>query len=220
MKDHIFFLANVDAGGIIKAPIAAYKKQNNLSEEVDYNLGVTAKMLTNSSYSGITAKIDAAVVVIKSCNDAIIAASNGTGTAKQKNMAAYLMGNQMKILLTEIQIVGNADPSNAAINYEKVNCTFRTRAVHERDDLEVYHGEISGTFDLYINPPEGVYSVIWYYTLNPDDTRSWDLADFNYNSKGFLEGCAPGQYYYFKAKFKSSITGISDWTQIVKIMCL
>jgi hypothetical protein len=216
----ILMMAQVENSGIIRAPRAAFKKQVNLADLVNYFDAVTAAMLLNPSYAGITTKITAARGKIKDCHDAIVAQEQGTGTAKQKNMASYLMQNDMNTLLADIQVVGNNDIPNAVINYEKVDCIYRSRKSHERDELEVYHGDISGSLDMQIRVPEGNFSVVFFYTTDPSKEENWKFGDWNHNTSGHLDGLTKGVNYYIRARYKSTITGKSDWTPVVNIMCL
>ena len=213
-------MGSAEALGIVRAPRAAYKKQTQVSEKCDYFDGVTAAMLLNTLFSGITAKITAARTTILACRAAIIAVGAGTGTVKQRNLADYLMQNEMNTLLAEIQVIGNADIPHAIIIYESIDVIYRTRSKHERDELEVYHGDNSGSLDMQIRTPEGNFSVVFFITQDPTDENNWRMADFNHNSSGFVDGLKPGEYYHIRAKYKSTITGKSDWTEVIKIMCL
>ena len=163
----IIMMGMVETSGIIRAPRAAYKKQTNVSEMCDYFTGVTAAMLLNALYSGITTKITAAQAKITACRAAIQAVIAGSGTVKQRNQAEYLMQNEMNTLLVEIQIVGNNDIPNAVINYENIDVIYRTRKSHERDELKCIMVIFQARSICKSELPKAIFRLFFSLPLHP-----------------------------------------------------
>ena len=113
----------------------------------------------------------------------------------------------------------NADPVNGITHIVSLGISYRTRETYTRDDIEIRHGKLSGSFDLLVKKPKGDYAVIWFFTETPDVEASWKLADFSHNTHGYIEGLKRGTVYYFKARISSSIGGKSDWTVMIDIVC-
>jgi len=214
-------MSETTAADLLHVPQACYNAPQNVSAKADYNDGICDKMLLDSHYTGAATKINAAKGLISDFRDAILVAASGArGTVAARNVAEKLMENAMDVLLTEIQTVANGDPVNAITNITSLGVSYRVRQGYSRDSIEVKNGEISGSFDMYIKRPKGMFAVIFMVTTSPDNADSWKLADFSQNSHGFADGFKKGTTYYFKARYKSSKTGLSDWTVVVDIVCL
>ena len=208
------------AADILHVVEACYNEPQQVSAKRDYYDGICDKMLLDSHYSGLTAKITAAKGKVTAFGSAILVAASGAhGTVAARNVAEKLMTNAMDALLPDIQTVAYGDPVNAITNITSLGVSYRTRVGYTRNDLEIRHGEISGSFDMYIKKPRGNFAVIFMITTTPLDDASWKLADFSQNSHGYVSGLKPGTTYYFKSMHKSSKDGTSDWTIIVDKIC-
>ena len=223
MNDFIFFMMMMggELGGIIKAPEPFYEAPEQPSPRADYFDNVCTNMLADPAYAAKAAEIAAAQAIIVLFRDAILEAiPGGDGKVAARNVAQLNMDNEMDYLLPEIFKVGNSDPVNAIVHYQTIGVSWKTREGWEWDIIEVRNGKISGSFDLFVNPPEGRFAAMWWYTDKPEPLpEDWKFADFSHSARGYIEGLTPGTYYHFRAKTSSSVGGKTDWTQVIKIMC-
>ena len=206
--------------GLLDVPEACYNEPGQVSEKKDYYKSICGKLLLDIHYTAIAAKITAADGLVDAFGAAILVAATGAhGTVAARDVAQKKMTNAMDALLPDIQTVANNDPVNAITNITSLGVSYRTRVGYTRDSIEIKHGEISGSFDMYIKKPRGNFAVIFMITTTPLDDASWKLADFSQKSHGYVSGLKPGTKYYFKSMHKSSVDGTSDWTYIVDKIC-
>ncbi len=207
---------------IPKAPQPMYEPPTQVSARAAYYRNTVTKMQADSHYTAIAAKLTSAEGKIQDYEDAIAEAlSGGDGKVAARNVAEANCDIEMSYLLPDIYKVGNSNPMAATAHYESIGVSWKTRKGWEWDSIEARPGEISGSFNLFVTPPEGNFAVIWWYQSDPGlPEENWKIADFSHNAKGYIEGLKPGVYYYFRAKNSSSVTGKSDFTQVIKVMCV
>jgi hypothetical protein len=213
-------MSTIDSTGPVNAPTACFEEPTNVSAKVHYFKDYCTRMKSDSHYTGIVTKIDAGLVLITNFDDAIIAALSGTkGKVALRNTAEKKMKSSMKNLLSEVQVVCDNDPENAVSHIESLGISYRTREAVTKEDIEIRHGDISGSFVLLVRQPKGDFAVVWFFTTTPAVEDSWKMADFSHNTHGFINGLVRGTTYHFRAKISSSITGKTDWTHVVDILC-
>ncbi len=204
-----------DASQIVR-PIAAYHEKSNVSEKADYLEGSWLKMKVNTLYSAYVAYITTALGLIATFRTAIQAANaGGSGTVSARDAAELNVNIAKDKILSFIQEASDNDRPNGATIIESSDAYVVVRSGSEKDEFEVEHGVISGSFVLYHRPLEGRFAVLFMMST---DNIHWDVADFSHNSKGEVAGCTPGLKYYFKAK-TSSAEGKSGWTYVIDIIC-
>lgn len=205
----------------LKAPKACYEEPPNVSAKGDYYDDIFGRMLLDSHYSGITAKIDAAIVKVTNFKSAILVALSGAdGKVALRNNAEVLMRNDADSLLANVQDVANADPANAIANITSLGISYRTREPYTKEEIEVRYGVDSGSFILLIKKPTTIFAVIWMVTTTPTVESSWVVADFSHNAHGLVKGLTPATKYYFKARTSTAGNVKSAWTQIVDKICI
>jgi hypothetical protein len=206
--------------GSMKAPTARYNAPQNKSAKVHYYIGVCNKMLEDSRFSDSADKINDALSLIEKFRKAIIKAfTRAKGTKKARDVAEFKMKSKMNYLLGIIQEVADNDPEHAIALFESLGVSYKKRYPYHKDQLRVMNGRIRGTMDLQVKMPDGIFAVIWFYTIDPANEDSWKLADFSHTSKGSISGLIRTTTYYFRAKISSSETGKSDWSNVVEIIC-
>jgi hypothetical protein len=210
-----------ETSGIVRAPEPMFDAPQQPSARAAYYKNVCTKMHEDDRYDPVEAKITAAEGKIILFEKAIATAiPGGDGVVKARNVAELNTDIEMSYLLPDIYKVGNSDPMNATTHYETIGVSWKSRKGWEWEIIEARNGEISGSFDLFVRPPEGTFAVMWWVNDDPDMAADkWRFADFSHTARGYLDGCTPGKYYYFRAKNSSSVTGKSDWTQVIKVMC-
>ena len=223
MNDPIFFMMMMsgELGGIVKAPEPFYEAPEQPSPRADYFDNVCTNMLADTVYVPIAAEIAAAQAIIVLFRDAILEAiPGGSGKVAARNVAQLNMDNEMDYLLPEIFKVGNSDPVNAITHYQTIGVSWYEREGHKRPEIDVKHGDVSGSFYLYVGALKGHYAAMWWITTYPEFAEdNWKFADFSHHGKGYISGLTKGMTYYFRAK-TSSVEGKSDWTQVFEITCL
>ncbi len=198
----------------IKRPKAAYHEKSNVSEKADYLEGSWTKMKNNSLFISLVAYLTTALGYIATFRAAIQAAISGGGNTIAARDAAELNVDIAKDkILASIQEAADADLANAVTIIEGTDAYVITRKTSERELLEVEHGVLPGTFDLYCKPLACRFAVLFMIS---SDNIHWDVADFSHNSTGFIGGCTIGQKYYFKAQ-TSSAEGKSAWTYVLDV---
>jgi hypothetical protein len=213
-------MGSSETAGIIRAVKACYEEPQNVSAKADYFDGIDDKMLLDSHYTGIATEIGAAKGLIVEYRKAILkAAGGGEGLVAARMVAELNVTNAQDALLAKVQVVANGDPQNSIAHITSLGISYRTREGYTRADIEVRHGEVSGSFDLLVKRPDGDFAVVWFFTDKPEVADSWRMADFSHNTRGHIGGLKRGTTYYFKAMVSSSKTGKSDWTYIVDKVC-
>jgi hypothetical protein len=204
----------------MKTPIARFDEPYDKSAKADYYENVCNKMLADARFVEHKARINAALLSISNFRTAILEAmSRRKGKVQARNGAEVKMKNHMDFLLSKIQSVANQDPVNAIELYTGLGVTWKKRYPYNKKILKVTNGTFSGSFDLMIRRPKGVFAVVWFFTTDPSDENNWKFADFSHTTKGFIDGLVRGTTYYFRARISSSTTRKSDWTNSVDIIC-
>jgi hypothetical protein len=197
-----------------------YEPPSNVSEKANYYKGRALDMKDDTHFADVETDLDDALVLIGKLMTAIITAqSRKAGTVAARNVLDDQVCKKMDEFLPIAQKVVDGDPVNAITFITSLGLSYRKRQPVTKKDIEIRHGEVSGSFDLLVKKPKGNFAVVWVITTTPDDNKSWRLADFSQNTHGFIEDLDPGTIYYFKARVSSSVTGKSDWTGVVKKIC-
>lgn len=197
-----------------------YETPSNVSEKANYYKGRAQDMKDDTHFADVVTDLDDALVLIGKFQTAIVTAqSRKVGTVAARNVLDNQVCKKMDEFLPIAQKVVDDDPVNAITFITSLGLSYRKRQPVTRQDIEIRHGEVSGSFDLLVKKPKGDFAVVWVITTTPDDTKSWRLADFSHNTHGYIENLDPGTVYFFKARVSSSVDGKSDWTGIVKIIC-
>ena len=177
-------------------------------------------MKSDSNFTAVVTDLDAAIVLIgKFANAIVTAQSRKIGTVAARNAYLVQVRSTMNEFLPIAQKVVDNDPANAITFITSLGLSYTKREHVTKKEIEVRHGEVSGSFDLYVKKPKGNFAVVWFFTRNPEDEKSWQMADFSHNTHGFIENLEPGTVFFFRARVSSSVTGKSDWTGNVKIIC-
>jgi hypothetical protein len=204
----------------MKAPIARFDEPYDKSARADYYENVCKKMLTDARFAEHKVRINAALLSIADFRTAILEAmSKRKGKVQARNTAEVKMKNHMDFLLSKIQWAANNDDIHAKELFASLGVTYKKRFPYNKKILKVTHGKISGSFDLMIKRPKGVFAVVWFFTTDPSDENNWKFADFSHTTKGNIDGLVRGTTYYFRARISSSTTHKSDWTNLVDITC-
>ncbi|MEI6851899.1 MAG: hypothetical protein WCL06_03615 [Bacteroidota bacterium] len=214
-------MSNKSKSGVVKAPTARFKEPYAKPAKAVYYKYVCNKMLGDDRFEEYFDYINQALGVIADYKKAIrLAFSRTKGTAQARDLVEIKMKSKMNYLLSQIQTVANDDPEHAKALYDSFNITYKKRFPYDKKELKVKNTKVSGTLNLMIKMPEGLFAVLWMYTTTPDNEDSWKIADFSHTSKGSVSGLIKGTTYYFRARTSSSAKGKSDWTHIVEIICL
>jgi hypothetical protein len=213
-------MSTTDSTGTVKAPKACYEEPPNPSAKADYYYDIDKKMKLDSHYSGIVTKIDAAVVKIEDYRTAILAAFSGTkGKVTARNDAETILKSAQDSLLRDVQDVCDADPVNAQAHLESLGLSKRSRKPVTKNDIEIRHGEGSGSFILLVRSPKVKFAVLWEVTTTPAIDNSWKTADFSQDTHGYIDGLVKGTTYYFRARFSLKNNIKTDWTKTFDIVC-
>lgn len=209
-----------DAISSVRVPTARFDEPKKVSAKADYYENICKNLLADDRFSEYSLRIAQAQTCIGKFRAAILKALSRTkGTVQARNLAEIKMKSQMDYLLAQIQVVGDNDPVNAITIFTGLGVTYKKRFPYAKKELKVTNGKISGTMNLMIKMPKGLFAVLWMYTTHPEDEDSWKIADFSHTSKGFIKGLQEATTYYFRARTSSSAKGKSDWTNMVEIIC-
>jgi len=155
-------MSTTDPTGPVKAPKACFEEPTHVSAKADYFTDFNNKMKADGHYAGITTKIDAALVTVGKFRDAILEAMTGAkGTAKKRNEVETLMRGEQDELLSAVQVVCNANPVTAISHLESLGLSYRTRKPVTKNDIEIRHGENSGSFILLVRSPKWRFRANW-----------------------------------------------------------
>jgi len=199
-----------------------YDKPSTIPGLVDYYLNHLTGLAADPLFTAIATLIASAQTQVGKLNAAEIAAqSKGDGLIEARNVELLNTEVIMDKVLGEIQNVGDNDPKNAGTIFKKHKLVIVVRKGHQREEMEVKHGDISGTFKV---SHKRVAATAAYLYMISTDKLMWYVGDFSHNSSGLIKSMndiplKPGTLYYIKSKSSCS-EGKSDWSDIVEMYCI
>lgn len=194
-----------------------YRKPANVFSRIGYYGGILLNLISDTLFAGSAALFTAAQTQLGKLDAAQKKYKSGGKTFKgARDLEDVASEAIMDEVLGVVQKAADADIKNAVDIFTRNGIDYRTRKSSTNGEIEIEHGEISGSFNLYVRPLDGDFAAMWWYST---DQQNWEFADFSHNSQGFIGGLVKGKTYYFRAK-TSSPSGKSDWTQIIEITCL
>jgi hypothetical protein len=141
----------------------------------------------------------------------------GKCTSGNRNEAFRMAVSKSKIVLAYVQKFANKHINNAHDIFTRNGYSIISYKRRKRGPIEVEHGRLEGTFNLFQTPMGQGASYIWLQRIK--GTTKWHLADFSHKSTGvFIDGIV-GEVYEFKAQYKLHGKK-SAFTQIIEIICI
>ena len=118
-------------------------------------------------------------------------------------------------LKTYVQAMAHAaHPSVVEAMIESAGMTIRKVTLHDKAQLSVKQGSVSGTVTLMAKAAGKRAAYDWQYSV---DQKTWTSIPPTIQAKTGVQALTPGTIYYFRFQALLS-TGEQNWSEIVSFM--
>jgi hypothetical protein len=208
--------------GLARNPMAAkalavLKLSNKVKTLITFAQSVATAMAANPtsfpSPSPTLAVFQADIAALVTAETAVLARTKGAVEARNAKLA--VVKGDLENLKTYVQAMADAaNPSNAEAMIESAGLTIRKVTLHDKAQLAVKQGSVSGTVTLMAKAAGKRASYDWQYST---DQKTWTSPPPTLQAKTGLSGLTAGTIYYFRVQ-PLLRTGEQNWSEIVSFM--
>jgi hypothetical protein len=197
--------------------IAVLKAGNKVKPLITFAQSVATSMLANTtsfpSPTPALATFQADITALVTAETAVLARTKGA--VETRNAKLEVVKGDLEKLRTYVQDVADAaNPSNAASLIESAGMTLRKVTLHDKAQLSVKQGSVSGTVVLSAKAAGKRAAYGWQYST---DQKTWTSLPPTLQAKTGVSGLTAGTVYYFRVQ-PLLPTGEGDWGGIVSFM--
>jgi hypothetical protein len=138
------------------------------------------------------------------------------GAADARNAARSAVKGDLELVQVRVQHVADQYPPDEApaVILSAGLAVKKSSAPAPRGDFNAKPGDRSGTVVLTRKAPTGPTSYEWQYSI---DGITWISLPTNVRADMTIEGLTPGVTYFFRSRYTTK-DGLTDWSQIIKLM--
>jgi hypothetical protein len=217
-----FLLSPFEGTSTVKRLKVMYKRPRNITLLVTYYLAVIHNLQKDNLFASIADLLNKAETQVKKLEAAEVKVLGkflgSTAERRKEFIATEIIMDQV---LNKVQQAGDNDLENSEYIFTRNLLKIRTRAHHDRDEQEVKHGKVPGTFKARNRPVSRWAAYFWMIS---EDGVNWQWANFSKNSSCKItnigeEPLTIGTLYYIRSMSHSS-KGYSGWSQVTEIYCI
>jgi hypothetical protein len=158
------------------------------------------------------ATFQADVAALVTAETAVLARTKGAVEIRNAKLA--IVKGDLDNLKTYVQAASDANPSNAAAMIESAGMTLRTVTLHDKAQLAVKQGSVTGTVVLAAKAAGRRAAYGWQYST---DQKTWTTLPPTLQAKTGVSGLTAGTLYYFRVQ-PLLPTGEQNWGDLVAFM--
>ena len=197
----------------IKHLLAVLKISKSVPKFLVYAKAIYAAMHSNASFAGSAAKL----TILDTNISLLDTAQSGTKqkpatyTIAQRDVYLETVKTNLNGLLSDVQILADADPANARAIIESAAMNVKNSSGSRKRENSAKNGAVSGTVDLVAEAP-GPHE--WRWSL---DGLNWTYLPATYVAKTSADGFTPLSLYYFTNRPILRNGVVSDWSVAISL---
>jgi hypothetical protein len=197
--------------------IAILKLSNKVKTLITYAQSVATAMQANAtsfpSPTPTMATLQADVAALSTAEAAVVARTKGA--VEIRNVKLAVVKGDLENLKTYVQAVADAaNPSNAASIIQNAGMTLRKVTLHDKAQLAVNQGTVSGTVVLMAKAAGKRAAYDWQYST---DQKTWTSVPPTLQAKTGVSGLTPATLYYFRVQ-PLLRTGEQNWSEVISMV--
>ena len=158
------------------------------------------------------ATFQADIAALVTAETAVLARTKGA--VETRNAKLAVVKSDLENLRNYVQAVSDANPSNAAAMIEGAGMTTRKVTLHDKADLSIKQGSVSGTVVALSKAAGKRAAYGWQYST---DQKTWTSLAPTLQAKTGVSGLIPGTLYYFRVQPLLK-TGEQNWSGVVSFL--
>jgi hypothetical protein len=197
--------------------IAVLKLSNKVKTAITYAQSVATGMAANATSfptpTPTLAVFQADIAALVTAETAVLARTKGA--VETRNAKLAIVKSDLENLRTYVQAVADAaNPGNAAAMIESVGMTLRKVTLHDKPELGIKQGSVSGTVVLTAKAAGKRAAYDWQYST---DQKTWTPVPPTLQAKTGVAGLTAGTVYFFRVQ-PLLRTGEQNWSSISSFM--
>jgi hypothetical protein len=197
--------------------LAVLKLSNKIKNVITYAQSVATSVASNTtSFAAPTpslATFQADIAALVTAETAVLARTKGA--VETRNAKLAIVKSDLENMKTYVQAVADAaNPSNAAAIIESAGMTLRKVTLHDKPQLGIKQGSVSGTVVLMAKAAGKRAAYDWQYST---DQKTWTAVAPTLQAKTGVSGLTAGTVYFFRVQ-PLLRTGEQNWSEIASFM--
>jgi len=198
-------------------PIAVLNLSTKVKTLITHAQSVATSIATNTasfpSPNPALATFQADIAALVTAETAVLARTKGA--VETRNAKLAIVKSDLENLRTYVQAVADAaNPGNAAAMIESVGMTLRKVTLHDKPELGIKQGSVSGTVVLTAKAAGKRAAYDWQYST---DQKTWTPVPPTLQAKTGVAGLTAGTVYFFRVQ-PLLRTGEQNWSSISSFM--
>ena len=196
--------------------IAVLNLSTKVKTVISHAQSVATSIATNTasfpSPNPTLATFQADIAALVTAETAVLARTKGA--VETRNVKLAIVKSDLENLRNYVQSVSDANPSNAAAMIEGAGMTIRKVTLHDKAELSIKQGTVSGTVVATSKAAGKRAAYGWQYST---DQKTWTSLPPTLQAKAGVSGLTAGTLYYFRVQplLKS---GEQNWSGIVSFL--
>ena len=197
--------------------IAVLNLSTKVKTVISHAQSVATSIATNTasfpSPNPTLATFQADIAALVTAETAVLARTKGA--VETRNAKLAIVKGDLENLRTYVQSVSAAaNPSNAAALIESAGMTTRKVTLHDKPELSIKQGSVSGTVVVTAKAADKRAAYDWQYST---DQKTWSNAPGSLQAKTAITGLTSGTTYYFRFRGLTK-AGEGAYSQVVQIL--
>jgi len=196
--------------------IAVLNLSNKVKTLITHAQSVATSMAGNTtefpSPNPSMATFQADIAALVTAETAVLARTKGA--VETRNVKLAIVKSDLENLRNYVQSVSDANPSNAAAMIEGAGMTIRKVTLHDKAELSIKQGTVSGTVVATSKAAGKRAAYGWQYST---DQKTWTNAPASLQAKTAIAGQTSATTYYFRFRAVTK-DGEGAYSQIVQLL--
>jgi hypothetical protein len=190
---------------------------NKVKTLITYAQSVATSLSANAtsfpSPTPTLATFQANIAALSAAETAVLARTKGA--VESRNAKLAVVKGDLENLKTYVQAVSDAaNPTNAAAIIQSAGMTLRKVTLHDKAQLAVKQGTVSGTVVVATKAAAKRAAYGWQYST---DQKTWTSLPPTLQAKTGASGLTVGTLYYFRVQ-PLTPTGEQNWSDMVSFV--
>jgi hypothetical protein len=197
--------------------IAVLKMSPKVKSLITFAQSVATTMTDNASFPSpnpTLATFQTDIAALVTAETAALARAKGAADARNSKLA--VVRADLASLRGYVQgVVDSSSPANGEAIIGSAGMAVRQVTLHDKADLAVKQGSVSGTVTLAAKAAAKKAAYNWQYST---DQKTWTSLPQTLKAKTGVSGLTSGTTYYFRSQALTPKGGEGDWGQIVALL--
>ena len=198
--------------------IAVLKMSPKVKSLITFAQAIATHLANNAttfaSPTPTLAAFNADIAALVTAETAALARAKGAAAVRNGKLA--VVKADLEALKTYVQnVVNSSNPADGESIIGSAGMATRKVTLHDKPDLAVKQGSVSGTVTLVAKAAATKACYNWQYSL---DQKTWTTLPQTLKAKTGISGLTAPTMYYFRVQALTPKGGESDWGQIVSLL--